>query len=597
MSRSASNLAERSARAAGEFVRTVAPRLRKLAALEAHLINHQSRHRFDDALVQLDFDKARRREPTLTKDRYLHERAPDSVLNRIRQRFGEDGLVLMSSPDPKEIFRVYAGMVSATRHRHYDADGGIRMTEVLARLDAGQQKALWDMIRKAGLPPPMGILPPRGAALTWKSHGAPIFWTNFGYAVLNRGREVMFRIGRFSEMVGEGKHQLSPKNLHKPAHGMLNHADCAMTMHDAVLASKGYTPIYGGVIRRDSGLAPKPATPGGRLHWELVLQLTHLTGDAGWLSVRGQDLSNKIAALRNRADFEQLVPKETGKNSNPHTDLSAEDCCKMLREDPDAPRVDYSSMEIEHSLGQRVGGIFDRVTKWLDVPGLAGPLNRMNGVFDPANLRAVSPMQHFMVDGFAAYYFKALRHGVFAPGSKRLGMVSGGKGKKPLVIPGRPYLQFDDPRKLDIISEIEIALEKRKARNQGDAPDEGLSALLKRLNGEARKVSYEDKAKAAIKRVADALGDVDRRLKAKEDVPLHEILEAIDHAGADRVKNAFVAMDGQVLRDVIAIAKDMPPARAAPPGYPRQQVTKFYESLAAAAKEYNIDPGVLNGKY
>lgn len=597
MSRSAINVAESLAKASLELAQVVAPRLRKLAALERHLINNQSSRRFDDPLVQLDFEKALAKDKNLSKDKYLREVAPESVKNSIRRRFGDDGYVLLSSKNPAEIFRVYAGMVSATRYRHFDADGGVRMTDVLARMDQSQQKALWDLIKKNGLPPPMGIRPPGGGARNWKEYGHKIFWTNFGFAVLNRGREVMFRLGPISKMVGEGKQQIRSVDLHKPAHGMLDHADCVMTMHDAVLATRGFTPIYGGVILRKPPHGPKPVTKGGRLHRELTLQLAFLTGDLTWLTTNGQKLSNKIATLRKQSNFETLAPAITGKNSNPHTDLSADDCCKMLMQDPDAPRVEYSSIEIEHSLGQRVANLFDHTIGWLGVPELAARLDRLNGVYDPANVRAVSPVQHFMVDGFAAFYYKPLRQGIFAPAGKRLGMLKGGK-KNPLYIPGRPYLQFDDPRKpFDMIAEIEAALAKRKAKDPEAPKGKGLSPIVKKLKDEARKVSYEEKARASILRISNAIAEIDQQLASGKNVPLDEILDAIGHAGADRVKNPFVAMDGAGLMDLVEITKEMPPASAAPSGYPRQQVTSFYNSIAAAAKEYNIDVSVLEGKY
>ncbi|MCV6595450.1 MAG: hypothetical protein OIF40_00005, partial [Mangrovicoccus sp.] len=375
MSKSASHLAVKSLRVASEFVSLVEPRLRRLAALERHLIENQSLLRFGDEIVQADFEAAKAADASLSKDRYLREKAPEPIRRRIIAQLGEDGFTLMASQDVTEIFRVYAGLLDCCRFRHFDADGGIRLTEVLARLDDAQHGRLWDLIRAKGLPPPLGIRPPRGGTMTWSGHGQPVFWMNFAFAVLNRGRESLFRISTIPNMIGSQPHQLRAQDLHKPAHGMLEHADCTISLHDMILASKGYAPIYGGVVMRGSDLGPKPAGPGGRLHWELALQLSHLTQDPSWLSARGQALSRKIADLRASGEIGGMKPKTTQDFSNPHLRLSAEDCCKMLMEEPGAPRVEYQAMEIEHSLGQRVAGLFDRITNWLGVPERAHQFN------------------------------------------------------------------------------------------------------------------------------------------------------------------------------------------------------------------------------
>ncbi|MCV6597368.1 MAG: hypothetical protein OIF40_09840, partial [Mangrovicoccus sp.] len=355
-------------------------------------------------------------------------------------------------------------------------------------------------------------------------------------------------------------------------------------------------PIYGGVVMRGSDLGPKPARPGGRLHWELALQLSHLTQDPSWLSARGQALSRKIADLRASGEIGGMKPKTTQDFSNPHVRLSAEDCCKMLMEERDAPRVEYQAMEIEHSLGQRVAGLFDRITNWLGVPERAHQFNALNGVFDPANLRAVSPVQHFMVDGFAAFFYRPLRAGVFAPSARRLGQIKP-NGQTAMLIPGRPYLAFQDPRKaLDLAGDLTAALEQSRL---GDRPKPkrqvSVESVAEAAKQEAKKITYAQKQRAAITRMADALTDLAAERKTR-DVGLHEFLEAVHHAGADRAQNAFVAMDGAMLRDVITLAQTLPPASTLKPGYRQDQVRRFFEALIEAGSAINLDTGNLRQK-
>lgn len=605
MSKSASSFAQKAFRAASESVDILEPMLLRMARLESALIASPSDLRVDAyPAVRAAYAAARRENLQLREDAFLRS-APEEILAHIRRQVGEEGLVLMRSNDPEEIFQVYARMCLATRYRHFDADGGIRLTETLSRLDDAAHQALWERIRRAGFPPPMGIRPPRGGVMTWSSHGQPYFWMNFAFAVLNRGRQVLLRLGPINRMVGKGPHQLAPADLHKPAHGMLNHTTLETTqhdpstMHDMILAARGFAPIDRGVILRDSDLGPRPAKEGERLCWELVLQLTRLTGDVTWLDARGQELSDKIKALRDGGRIDSYRPTDTGKRNNPHTDLTAEDCCKMLMEEPDAPRVIYNTLEIEHSLGQRVARLFDRICRWLRVPEQAGDFNKLNGVFDPANLRAVSPMMHFMVDGMAAYFYGALFNGIFAPTSKRLGKIKDGSNRPATIVPGRPYLEHEDPRQsYDYISELEAAVEQeRLPKTKRPKREVTVTEVAARFKKEARKVTANEKLRNTLVRMAAALEELDARREAGQQVRLEDYLEAIKHGGADRVRNAFVAVDAGPFAILLEMVKGLPHATTAPEGYPRNEVERFFRAIADRGKELGYDVSDIETKF
>lgn len=399
-----------------------------------------SSDRFDDPIVQwlwiraVRSSRAKGRQP----DRAEFLRTlPEWVEQRLRDRLGPHGFAWATSTDVGTLVTAYRAAIDNVQDAPWHFVLGPRSAEVMRRLTPHQRSALRRELVRKGLPLPVDMAVKSGQLPSWDVARSRA-WKMFSLHAINMGRNSPVSLGPMDRMFGDGAGKIPFDQLWTPI-ADIGGVPLGLTIRDAAGAASGRAPVaWGGIDRATGSVRPPP-----RVDYEVRLQLMCALKDPRFARAGIDSLDDLVDPSRLRAADALIASRAPANPRNPFAELSATDCLKILRQDPDAPKILYASMELEHHLGQRTGTALERVIRELNLDARsADNLRLLSGRSDPNNIMIVTPLEHLGLDVFAAAVPGLMAKGVFAHNLRRLGRLIGSDGKR-IIDPRVGHIESD----------------------------------------------------------------------------------------------------------------------------------------------------------